>query len=624
MGVAANRINRSVFGNIVVYNGSHEFSACASQRAELPPRETHGRRLALPPDAEYQARLPDRERVAVVLQHVLRRDEAQAVIDATEARGYEAALFGGTKAYNLRKSARCLAEDKDFADRLYARVREYLPPFWTDEFGVRWRLSGVDDRLRFLRYRGGDGFKPHRDGAQCTASDDRHSFMTLMLYLNDATPPGFNSEDFDCLGGCLGFLGTTRTSMGTSTESSTGGDTDPAYAPGGQGERVSFVQRAGDVVLFEHGILHEGEPVDTGVKYCMRTDIMYEAIPGEAPRAPPAHIVIDSGKGGDIRRLAPDGFVQHPLPPSSYVQFALGADEAAAASDGTAPPTRPPLYVVVCITTHALLLTNLPPLQASCAFCGNDGADGTVGRQELLGRRKARELSSGESEHFPSTADRCALQELRGVDREVRLEDVVVTVTNAGKTDCNGVYVMYQKNGMVKPYAGRLMWKGLDSVVELAASPGAQPRSPYMIFWDGQVWWLGFGLYRNDNHDGPTPTLASDGTASGWLDHDKRYDRQVLVALLDVITLTRITNRWSIHETQTAASWSSYDCAIRNSSWWRTHGSNVDMSQRTRQRRVRCRGDRKRQATLHQGRWLVYLLLGPELVGFLRPLRVCP
>ena len=97
-------------------------------------------------------------------------------------------------------------------------MRASLPQDWTDEFGARYTLSRVAPRLRFLRYAGGDFFRPHRDGGQAVRGADgafEKSFVTCMLYLGDGAVRGLNADDFDFAGGGIGFLGTSDARMPT-------------------------------------------------------------------------------------------------------------------------------------------------------------------------------------------------------------------------------------------------------------------------------------------------------------------------------------------------------------------------------------------------------------------------
>lgn len=40
----------------------------------------------------------------------------------------------------------------------------------------------------------------------------------------------------------------------------------------------TIVPRAGMALLFQHRVLHEGAPVRSGVKYVLRSDLMYRAV----------------------------------------------------------------------------------------------------------------------------------------------------------------------------------------------------------------------------------------------------------------------------------------------------------------------------------------------------------
>ena len=61
------------------------------------------RRVLLPPDVEYAARLGGRERYARVIERVLTPDECLAIIGAAEAAGFTEAMFGGAAIYDLRR-----------------------------------------------------------------------------------------------------------------------------------------------------------------------------------------------------------------------------------------------------------------------------------------------------------------------------------------------------------------------------------------------------------------------------------------------------------------------------------------------------------------------------------------
>ena len=130
------------------------------------------------------------------------------------------------------------------------------------------KALGLNARFRFYRYGVGDFFKPHSDGAWpgsriingellADAYPDRYSQMSFLIFLN---------EDFE--GGATRFL--------------VNGD-NPAQ-PARQGRPVKAVDvrtPAGGVLCFPHGMhplhcIHSSEPIERGVKYIIRTDMLFE------------------------------------------------------------------------------------------------------------------------------------------------------------------------------------------------------------------------------------------------------------------------------------------------------------------------------------------------------------
>ena len=107
---------------------------------------------------------------------------------------------------------------------------------------------GLNERWRFYRYEPGQRFKRHRDGT--LALPPRvvdglrlpmgRSLTTLMIYLNEG-----------CVGGETAFFGEN-------------GD-----------EWVRVRPQTGTALCFPHEIKHEGCVVAEGVKYVLRTDILY-------------------------------------------------------------------------------------------------------------------------------------------------------------------------------------------------------------------------------------------------------------------------------------------------------------------------------------------------------------
>jgi prolyl 4-hydroxylase len=157
-----------------------------------------------------------------------------AMIARIEALGPAAAPittpYGFVMRPELRNNTRVMFDDVALAAALFERLGGVLP---ARLFGRR--AVGVNERFRCYRYEPGQYFAPHADGAFQRHAHER-SELTLMVYLND----GFT-------GGATDFL-----------------EHGATVAP-----------RTGMALLFQHLLIHEGCPVVSGVKYVLRSDVMY-------------------------------------------------------------------------------------------------------------------------------------------------------------------------------------------------------------------------------------------------------------------------------------------------------------------------------------------------------------
>jgi len=109
-------------------------------------------------------------------------------------------------------------------------LKEYVP---AEVDG--WRAVGLNEQFRIYRYKDGQQFKTHPDGA-FKRNEQEHSKITVIVYLND---------DFE------------------------GGETEFVMP------HEIVEPEAGKLLLFAHGQLHKGNPVPKGTKYVFRTDVMY-------------------------------------------------------------------------------------------------------------------------------------------------------------------------------------------------------------------------------------------------------------------------------------------------------------------------------------------------------------
>jgi len=189
------------------------------------------------------------------INNALGAEECKRLIELSEASGYEAALVnvgGGRqiKMDDVRRSSRCIIDSEAAAELLWERIRHLVPQEVVPGVSKRWRAVGLNERLRFLRYGPGDYFAPHCDGSfKYTEQGPRRgqtSYMTVMLYLNEL-------------------------------EAEAGGETN-FLNPRDEDEVVRVRPQSGMALIFDHRLLHEGARLTTGVKYAVRTDIMFEQV----------------------------------------------------------------------------------------------------------------------------------------------------------------------------------------------------------------------------------------------------------------------------------------------------------------------------------------------------------
>ena len=201
------------------------------------------------PPGGIRRRCLDGESV-VVIDNLMRPRECVELIRTAEAIGFApAGLAVGGDVYRVnskaRNNQRVIVEDREFAARLWSRCGQLLPRMnGSAPIGVNWRL-------RIYRYQAGQYFRPHVD-VRMALPDSGTTLMSMMIYLN---------EDFS--GGQTGFLEKKpRSSKGRSRKRN-------------NRTRLLVPPVRGAAVVFDHLLLHEGVAVSEGVKYAVRTDVIY-------------------------------------------------------------------------------------------------------------------------------------------------------------------------------------------------------------------------------------------------------------------------------------------------------------------------------------------------------------
>ena len=203
---------------------------------------------------------------AVVLDNVLTYAECDTLRQCAEAsttEGWERAMvnIGGGKQMLMSESRHCgriIWDDQDVVSRIWKRI-EHLPEVQEivrlenrprvfgngpAKRGEVWKFTRPNERMRFLKYIGGEYFRPHEDGSYATPSEDERSYFTLHLYLNNGNG--------NLVGGATIFHSLNMV------------------------DKLDVLPKPGRILLFQHrGLLHSGDDVLRGTKYTMRADLMY-------------------------------------------------------------------------------------------------------------------------------------------------------------------------------------------------------------------------------------------------------------------------------------------------------------------------------------------------------------
>jgi len=242
---------------------SQDFYVIARQPgAENPAIPTWASRVANPAQladaapAAVTRREVDGVPGAFQLLDVLAAAECARLVELTETIGYlEDAAVSLPRSIRHNHSATWVADDAT-VELLWRRCRALIHR--SDDFEAK-RPLGLNARLRFYRYGAGDYFAAHTDGSWPgsrvvdgvlldNAYPDRWSQLSLLLFLSD---------DFE--GGATRF-----------------------YV---EGERsaasVDVRTPRGGALCFPHGVhplhcVHGSEPVTRGVKYIIRSDVLFE------------------------------------------------------------------------------------------------------------------------------------------------------------------------------------------------------------------------------------------------------------------------------------------------------------------------------------------------------------
>lgn len=174
-----------------------------------------------------------------LLEQALSPDECDTVVARAERRGFLATGLDYPPSY--RDNDRAVLDDPSLASRLFARIARHLPRTLLVR-GEVFELAAANPRFRLCRYRGGQSFRVHQDGAFEPSTTER-SLLTCQFSLS-------HPRDFH------------------------GGHT--RFYAGRRGPLLGTVKPPrGSALVFAHDFWHDGERVDDGTKIVLRMDIVY-------------------------------------------------------------------------------------------------------------------------------------------------------------------------------------------------------------------------------------------------------------------------------------------------------------------------------------------------------------
>lgn len=202
--------------------------------------------------------LPHPDGCSVLLRNLMSREECRDVVEQAERFGLRNCGYNP----RIRITDRVSIMGEDLAAVLFERLRPYVSDVEITRCGTNkmplgirddakvgwWTPVGLNPCFRVCRYEPGGFFLPHHDGG-FEYDADNISLKTVMVYLND---------DFE--GGQTNFYSQSQRHY-----------SDP------DSSKVIYelCPEVGSCVLFNHWLVHDGGELHSGVKYILRSELMY-------------------------------------------------------------------------------------------------------------------------------------------------------------------------------------------------------------------------------------------------------------------------------------------------------------------------------------------------------------
>jgi len=188
----------------------------------------------------------------VVLENVLTRAECKHLIECSEKVGYGTLGEGSTgAAYRGNRRLQLDEVSGKLGEEIWRRIKPYVPLTQEIPGDGKYEFESINTRFRCAKYFKGEAFMVHVD-KPTVYEPTRQSILTVNMYLNDLRPEqGGRTRFYQRING------------------------KPVAAAGGS---------AGSLVMFKQANMkytpfHDGEMVREGLKYLMRTDVIYKQCP---------------------------------------------------------------------------------------------------------------------------------------------------------------------------------------------------------------------------------------------------------------------------------------------------------------------------------------------------------
>lgn len=197
-------------------------------------------------------------------RNFLSKSECKAWIRyAEEDIGFEGLSSPQTREYAQRECGRIQRNDWNMSAALFERmkpiVQEIASQVVVSNFDPSYSPVACNGNIRIYKYERNMSFGRHYDGSnRIDKFPGGNTEITVLIYLSS------------CTGGATRFHLPHLSSSGKNRKRKS--------KSGNDDQNVAFIPEAGAILLHMHGdrcLEHEADPVVEGVKYVLRTDIVY-------------------------------------------------------------------------------------------------------------------------------------------------------------------------------------------------------------------------------------------------------------------------------------------------------------------------------------------------------------